>query len=158
MKKSILFIAIMSAFVFTSCKENAAEKVSEEKVAEAETRDANAGKFPVITFAEKEFDFGTITQGTKVEHVFKFTNTGEAPLVIVNAKSSCGCTVPSYPKEPVAPGDTAELLVKFNGSGKNQVSKTVTITANTETGKETIKIKAFVNPKAGAAAAGKTSK
>ncbi len=150
MKKSILIIAIMSAFVFTSCKENAADKVSEENVAEAADRDANAGKFPVITFAETEFDFGTIEQGTKVEHVFKFTNTGDAPLVIVDAKSSCGCTVPSYPKEPVAPGAEAELLVKFNGSGKNQVSKTVTITANTEAGKETLKIKAFVNPKEGA--------
>ncbi len=151
MKKSILIIAIMSAFVFTSCKENAAEKVSEEKVAEAADRDANSGKYPVITFAESEFDFGTIDQGTKVEHVFKFTNTGDAPLVIVDAKSSCGCTVPTYPKEPVAPGAEAELLVKFNGSGKNQVSKTVTITANTAAGKETIKIKAFVTPKEGAA-------
>ena len=100
-----------------------------------------------MEFAETEFDFGTIDQGTNVEHVFEFTNTGEAPLVIVNAKSSCGCTVPTYPKTPVEPGATAEMLVKFNGSGKNQVSKTVTITANTETGKETIKIKAFVNPK-----------
>ncbi len=152
MKKSILIIAIMSAFVFTSCKENAAEKVSEEKVAEAETRDAAVEKFPVISFNETEFDFGTIDQGTNVEHVFKFTNTGEAPLVIVNAKSSCGCTVPSFPKEPVAPGESAEMLVKFNGSGKNQVSKTVTITANTQAGKETIKIKAFVNPKEGAPA------
>ena len=151
MKKSILIIAIMSAFVFTSCKENAAEKVSEENVAEAADRDADAGKFPVITFNEKEFDFGTIDQGTKVEHIFKFKNTGDAPLVIVNAKSSCGCTVPSYPKGPIAPGAEAELLVKFNGSGKNQVSKTITITANTETGKETLKIKAFVNPKEGAA-------
>ncbi len=149
MKKSILIIAIMSAFVFTSCKENAAEKVSEENVAEAADRDANAGKFPVITFNEKEFDFGTIDQGTKVEHVFKFTNTGDAPLVIVNAKSSCGCTVPTYPKTPIAPGEEAELLVKFNGSGKNQISKTITITANTEAGKETLKIKAFINPKAG---------
>ncbi len=151
MKKSILLIAIMSAFVFTSCKENAAEKVSEEKVAEAADRDANSGKHPVLTFAESEFDFGTIDQGTKVEHVFKFTNTGDAPLVIVDAKSSCGCTVPVFPKEPVAPGAEAELLVKFNGSGKNQVSKTVTITANTAAGKETIKIKAFVTPKEGVA-------
>lgn len=139
----------MSAFVFTSCKENAVDKVSEEKVAEAADRDANAGKFPIITFAEKEFDFGTIDQGTKVEHVFKFTNTGDAPLVIVDAKSSCGCTVPTYPKTPIAPGEEAELLVKFNGSGKNQISKTVTITANTKAGKETLKIKAFINPKAG---------
>ena len=155
MKKSILIVAVLTAFIFTSCKENAADKVSEEKVAEAANRDANAGKFPIITFNEKEFDFGTINQGTKVEHVFKFKNTGDAPLVIVDAKSSCGCTVPSYPKTPVAPGEEAELLVKFNGSGKNQISKTVTITANTETGKETIKIKAFVNPKAGPS--GKTS-
>ncbi len=158
MKKSILIIAIMSAFVFTSCKENAADKVSEEKVAEAETRDADAGKHPVMKFDETEFDFGTIEQGTKVEHIFKFTNTGDAPLVIVNAKSSCGCTVPEYPKTPVAPGETAELLVKFNGSGKNQVNKTVTVTANTEAGKEVIKIKAFVNPKAGAPVKGGTSK
>lgn len=155
MKKLILIIALVSAFSFTSCKENAADKVSKEKVAEAETRDANAGKFPKMIFTETEFDFGTIDQGTPVEHLFEFTNTGEAPLVIVSAKSSCGCTVPTYPKTPVAPGDSAEMLVKFNGSGKNQVSKTVTVTANTETGKETIKIKAFVNPKAGS---GPTSK
>ena len=155
MKKLILIVAVISAFSFTSCKEDAAAKVSVEKVAEAETRDANAGKFPVMVFAETEFDFGTIDQGTPVEHVFKFTNTGDAPLVIVNAKSSCGCTVPTYPKTPVAPGDSAEMLVKFNGSGKNQVSKTVTVTANTETGKETIKIKAFVNPKAGSGPASK---
>ena len=151
MKNSIFIIAILSAFIFTSCKENAADKVNEENVEEAANRDANAGKFPKMVFSETEFDFGTIDQGTNVEHVFKFTNTGDAPLVIVDAKSSCGCTVPSYPKTPVAVGAEGELLVKFNGSGKNQVSKTVTITANTESGKETIKIKAFVNPKEGAA-------
>ena len=149
MKKLILIVAVISAFSFTSCKENAATKVSNEKVAEAETRDASASKFPKMIFTESEFDFGTINQGTAVEHVFKFTNTGEAPLVIVNAKSTCGCTVPSYPKTPIAPGDSAEMLVKFNGSGKNQVSKTVTITYNTLQGTETISIKAFVNPKAG---------
>ena len=147
MKNLILMIAVITAFTFTSCKDDAAAKVSKEKVEKAETRDANSGKFQKMEFAETEFDFGTIDQGTNVEHVFEFTNTGEAPLVIVNAKSSCGCTVPTYPKTPVEPGATAEMLVKFNGSGKNQVSKTVTITANTETGKETIKIKAFVNPK-----------
>ncbi|PQB03920.1 DUF1573 domain-containing protein [Aureitalea marina] len=153
MKKSILMLAIASVFAFTSCKENAADKVNEENVAAAADRDADAGKFPVMTFAETEFDFGEIAQGTNVEHVFKFENTGEAPLVIVDAKSSCGCTVPEYTKDPVAPGETGEMLVKFNGSGKNQVSKTVTITANTQAGKETIKIKAFVQPKDGAAGA-----
>lgn len=150
MKKSIFILAALVMVAFTSCKDNAADKVSEENVASAAERDANAGKFPVMEFAESEFDFGTIEQGAAQEHVFKFTNTGDSELIIVDAKSSCGCTVPEYTKQPVAPGATGEMLVKFNGSGKNQVSKTVTITANTKNGKETIKIKAFVNPKEGA--------
>lgn len=151
MKKSIFVLAVLSVFAFTSCKEKAADKVSEDNVAAAAERDAESGKFPIMTFAETEFDFGTIDQGTNVEHKFSFTNNGDAPLVIVDAKSSCGCTVPEFTKDPVAPGATGEMLVKFNGSGKNQVSKTVTITANTKAGKETIKIKAFVNPKEGTA-------
>ena len=150
MKKSIFILAAVALVAFTSCKENAADKVSEENVAAAAERDAEATKFPVMVFEESEFDFGTIDQGALQEHVFKFTNTGDADLIIVDAKSSCGCTVPEFTKDPVAPGDTGELLVKFNGSGKNQVSKTVTITANTKAGKETIKIKAFVKPKEGA--------
>ena len=157
MKKSILLVAILSAFAFSSCKDNAAEKVNDENVATAEARDAETGKFPAITFEEEVYDFGTIDQGTNVEHVFKFKNTGEAPLLIVNAKSSCGCTVPEYTKEPIAPGAEGQLLVKFNGSGQNQVSKTVTITTNTKAGVETLTIKAFVNPKAGAAAQTPTS-
>lgn len=154
MKNSILVVAVMALFAFTSCKKNAAESVSETNVTAAADRDSKAGEFPVMTFDEKQFDFGAITQGTPVEHIFKFTNTGKSNLVIVDAKSSCGCTVPTFTNEPVAPGGTGELLVKFNGSGKNQVSKTVTITANTEAGKETLLIKAFVNPKDGAATPG----
>ena len=150
MKKSILILAAVALVSFTSCKDNAADKVGEENVAAAAERDASSGKAPVMTFAETEFDFGTIDQGSLQEHVFKFTNTGDADLIIVDAKSSCGCTVPTFTKDPVAPGAEGEMLVKFNGSGKNQVSKTVTITANTAAGKETIKIKAFVTPKEGA--------
>jgi hypothetical protein len=150
MKKSIFILAAVALVAFTSCKENAADKVSEENVAAAAERDAESTKSPVMTFAETEFDFGTIDQGAPQEHVFTFTNTGDADLIIVDAKSSCGCTVPEFTKDPVAPGATGEMLVKFNGTGKNQVSKTVTITANTKAGKETIKIKAFVTPKEGA--------
>merc|ERR1712144_85119 len=102
-----------------------------------------------MTFQESEFDFGTIEKGTNGEHEFIFTNTGDAPLVIVNATSSCGCTVPEYSKEAVAPGEEGQLLVKYDGSGTNQVNKTITIVANTEKGKETLKIKAFVQPKDG---------
>ena len=152
MKKSVLIVAILSVFTFASCKDNAADKVNAENVATAEARDAESGKFPQITFEENQYDFGTIDQGTNVEHVFKFKNTGDAPLMIVNAKSSCGCTVPEYTKEPVAPGEGGQLLVKFNGSGQNQVNKTVTLTTNTKAGTETLTIKAFVTPKNGSTA------
>ncbi|WP_378185188.1 DUF1573 domain-containing protein [Aquimarina sp. W85] len=149
MKKGILILAGIFAMTIVSCKDNATKKVNEENVEIAAERDAKSTEFPVMTFAETEHDFGTINEGDVVEHTFSFTNTGKAPLVIVNAKGSCGCTVPSYPTEPIAPGATGEMLVKFNSSGKpNQQNKTVTITANTETGKEVIKIKALVTPKA----------
>lgn len=137
----------MAAFTFFSCKDNAADKVKDENVATAAERDADSGKFPVMKFQEEEFDFGTIDQGTHVEHTFRFTNTGDAPLTIVDAKSSCGCTVPTWTKTPINPGDSGELLVKFDGSGQNQVTKTITVTSNTQEGTEQLRIKAFVNPK-----------
>ena len=153
MKKGILILAGIFAMSLFSCKQNAADKVNEEQVTEAAERDAKAGDFPVMEFTEVEHDFGTINEGDIAEHKFMFKNTGKTPLVISNAKGSCGCTVPEWPKEPVAPGATAELLVKFNSKGKpNQQQKTVTITANTETGKEKIKIKAMVTPDPEAAA------
>lgn len=99
-------------------------------------------------FAKTEHDFGSINQGDAVEYKFKFTNTGNEPLVIEDAKGSCGCTVPSYPKEPVAPGAEGEILVKFNSAGKEgQNSKTVTLTANTEPISTILTIKANVEVK-----------
>ena len=147
MKKGILLLAVVAAMAFTSCKENAADKVKAENVEEAAERDAQAAAYPEVTFDETEHDFGTIDQGTNVEHTFTFTNTGEAPLVITNATSSCGCTVPEFTREPIAPGEKGELLVKFDGTGQNQVTKTINITTNTEAGREQLKIKAFVSPR-----------
>jgi hypothetical protein len=81
-------------------------------------QDAAPTNAPVITFEESSKDFGDITQGDKVEHVFKLENTGKAPLVISNVAATCGCTVPNWPKEPIAPGKTAEIKVTFNSAGK----------------------------------------
>ncbi len=98
-----------------------------------------------IQFEKTEHDFGKIKQGDEAEYKFKFTNTGKEPLIIENAQGSCGCTVPSYPKEPVAPGASGEILVKFNSAGKsNAQQKTVTLTANTEPIQTVLTIKAFV--------------
>lgn len=144
MKKGILMIAAMGAMLFTSCKDDASSKVKAENVETAADRDSKDVVYPVLAFEEEEFDFGTIQQNAAQEHVFTFTNTGQAPLVITNATSTCGCTVPTFTKEPIAPGETGEMLVKFNGSGQGQVTKTVTVTANTEAGTEQVRIKAFV--------------
>lgn len=157
MKKALLTLSVFSILAFVSCKENASSKVNSDNVAEAAERDEAGKQVPVMSFEKEEHDFGTIEQGTPQETVFKFTNTGNAPLIITNATSSCGCTVPDPPKDPIAPGETGELVVKFNGSGQNQVTKNITVNANTEKGSEILRIKAFVNPK-GAAPVGPVSK
>ncbi|WP_420602445.1 DUF1573 domain-containing protein [Flagellimonas sp.] len=156
MKKitTVLSLILVVALVGVSCKDKAASKIVADNVESATDRDEAQKQLPIMSFEKSEHDFGTIAQGAAQETVFKFTNTGNAPLIITNASSSCGCTVPEYPKNtPIAPGDSGELKVKFNGSGQNQVTKTVTVTANTEKGTELLRIKAFVNPK-GAAPAG----
>lgn len=144
MKKVILGLGALCMIAFTSCKDNAADKVKSENVAVAAERDANAGDFPVISFDKTEHDFGTIQDGTPVETTFKYTNTGNSMLVVSNIKSTCGCTVPSNWTKEVAPGATGEFSVKFNGKGNGKVTKSVTMTTNTEKGTEQLRIMAFV--------------
>jgi hypothetical protein len=152
MKKIILGLIAVLTVSFVSCNKDAADKVKSENVEAATQRDAKEVYYPTMDFEEKNYDFGTINEGDVVEHTFKFTNNGDAPLVITSARGSCGCTVPTYTKEPVQPGESGEMLVKFNSRGrKNQQNKTVTITANTESGKETLQIKSFVTPDPNAA-------
>ncbi|WP_296621071.1 DUF1573 domain-containing protein [Marivirga sp.] len=113
------------------------------------------GPLPKMEFSEKVHDFGRITEGDVVTKVFTFKNTGEAPLIISDATSSCGCTVPSYTDKPIAPGEEGELEVKYNSRGKkNQDNKVVRITANTWPATNNITIKAFVEPKADNTGAG----
>lgn len=147
MRKSLILIAIAATFVFLSCKDSAVNKIDLENVVVAEQRDENMDVFPKISFVEKEFDFGEIIQGTHVSHLFKFTNTGNAPLVITGARSSCGCTIPEYTKEPIMPGEKGDLLVRFDGSGRGVVNKTITLLTNTEGVNETLRIKANVKIK-----------
>ena len=157
MKKVILGLSALCLVAFTSCKEDASSKIKSENVTQAAERDAADVSFPVLSFDKTEHDFGEIENGTPVETVFSYTNTGQAPLVITDIKSTCGCTVPQdWSKEPLAPGETSQFTVKFNGKGKNKVSKTVTVTANTEQGKETVKITAFIKPDPNEAATPKT--
>jgi len=117
-----------------------------------ETATVPTGPTTTIQFAETEFDFGTVDQGKAVTHVFKFKNTGSEPLVINSAKASCGCTVPSWPKEPIAPGKEGQLSVQFDTKGKSGVqNKKVTITANTNPQQTFVYMKGTVNAPQGAA-------
>lgn len=99
-----------------------------------------------MKFEKSLHDFGSVKSTSENKYNFQFTNTGDAPLVISNARGSCGCTVPNYPKTPIAPGETGEIEVIY--SPKNQSgpqTKTVTITANTQPASTVLTIKADVS-------------
>ena len=115
----------------------------------------NDGPTASIEFSNGEFEFGTIQQGDIVEHTYEFTNTGDVPLIIENASASCGCTVPDWPKEPIAPGAQGKINVKFDSKGKSGVqNKQVTIRANTNPNFTKVSLKGTVNtPESGPVAA-----
>jgi len=81
-----------------------------------------------IGFSKTEYDFGTIKSGSPVSHEFEFKNDGTAPLVLTNVKASCGCTTPSWPKEPIAPGETGKISATYNNAGAGNFNKSVTVT------------------------------
>ena len=96
-----------------------------------------SGPITKIEFEEEVFDFGEVMDGDKVKHEYKFKNTGTEPLIISNAKGSCGCTVPSWPREPIPAGEEGVIMVQFDSKNKGKVggspqSKRVTLTANTD--------------------------
>lgn len=89
---------------------------------------------PVLTLEKSTHEFGDIYQGDVVEHTFKFTNTGNQPLLITNIATSCGCTTPQWPRDPIMPGGKGELKVGFNSAGKmNKQTKVLPITSNSVT-------------------------
>ena len=138
MKKiSIILIAIIT-LASMSCKENnktgegkygidnpiTAENVNDETIA--------TEGLPVMTFNETEYNFGTVIQGEKVSHKFKFTNTGKGNLVISSVKPSCGCTSPKWSREPIKPGEEGYIELTFDSSNKTGIqNKNVRIAANT---------------------------
>ena len=170
--KSVLFV-FLGLFLLSSCNSvSAEEKALREKAKSKLTNPTqpnkpniadkdrinknNDNKIAVdpnrptttIQFDKEKYSFGTINEGEKAKHSFSFTNVGTEPLIIQNAKASCGCTVPTYSKEPVAPGATGVIDVVFDSKGRpGKTSKTVTITANTEPVKTILSITGEVKKK-----------
>ena len=127
-----------AAVMFVSCKgdktNNGDTSVPTDVVnipSTASGEAAEPGSQPKITFEKDKHDFGKITAGEKVSYSFKFKNTGGSDLVISSAKGSCGCTVPDYPKAPIAPGAEGKIDVVFDSSGKSgKEQKSVTVVTN----------------------------
>jgi hypothetical protein len=101
-------------------------------------------KVAKIEFKETTIDYGTIDKGANGLRVFEFTNTGDAPLVITKVTASCGCTIPTKPKEPIMPGATGKIEVKYDTNRVMPFRKTITVVSNAETPTTSIKIKGTV--------------
>ena len=155
MKKS-LFLIIMIAFTWTSCKNDSggvqeirgggpnSDLIRNPATANMPT---DTNQLARIVFEQPEYDFGTVKEGEVVTQTFKFTNVGKVPLTILKCRSSCGCTVPEWPEEPILPGGTNVISAKFNTEGKsNEQKKVITVTANTYPNESKVVIKGIVTP------------
>lgn len=101
-------------------------------------------KVAKIDFKTDTIDYGTIEKGANGIRVFEFTNTGEAPLIVSKVSSSCGCTVPKWSKDPILPGKTGEIQVKYDTNRVNPIRKTITVISNADTPTVALKIKGLV--------------
>lgn len=142
--KNFLTIITLS-FFFSACNESASSKINPNNKSSIQ-KESN---YAEITFDRVFHDFGLVSEGEIVKTIFKFTNTSENDLYIVDAMGSCGCTVPKYPKNvPIKPGGTGEIEVNFDTNGRPDLQqKMVKVSANTPTGGQLLRIQAFVEPK-----------
>jgi len=134
----LIFWILVSLFIM-SCNSD----TTQPKVVKVEEKDE---AYPKLKFSKIEHDFGVITQGNVVKEIFQFTNVGDVPFIITNAKTSCGCTVPEYPKNiPIASQETGEITVQFDTKGKlGQQNKAITVFSNVKGGKTVLRIYANV--------------
>ena len=139
MKKIVYLLVGLLAFAGTAMAQDL------EAEPEKTTITLTPSGTPVLALEQTEFDFGTITQGDIVTHVFSFVNEGSAPLVISDISTPCGCTVPEWSKEPIAPGASGAITLKFDSKGKmgNQI-KTCTIMYNSEKSPDFITLRGAV--------------
>lgn len=136
MKKVLLTFGLLAFIAGGVAAQTTATPAGETKVV-----NPNA---PTITFDSEVVDYGTIEQGADGVREFKFTNNGKEPLIISNARGSCGCTVPTWPKEPIKPGESSVIKVKYDTKRLGAINKSVTITSNAATPTKVVRIKGKV--------------
>lgn len=139
MKKSLLTLALVSIAGMTAFAQGkklqpkATDTKATTTTTTTNTATSTTSSTNTMKFKEETFDFGTLQQGAPAVHEFVFTNVGTEPIMIQNAKGSCGCTVPSYSKEPVAPKETGSIKVSYDSKRVGPINKTVTVTSNVGT-------------------------
>ena len=132
MKRLISTLVLVFAFVLgANAQSNKAEQKSNAAQAE-------------ISFEKLEHDYSRVEQGGNGVTEFKYKNTGKVPLMLSKVRSSCGCTVPSWSKEPLMPGQTGTITVKYNTNNVGQINKSITVESNASTGRVVLKIKGEV--------------
>ena len=141
MKKALLSLAFIVLFISVNAQRIEGPKPEVQKKTETNTQ-ADA----TIDFESKVIDYGTIENKSDGARKFVFKNNGSEPLVIKNAKGSCGCTVPTWPREPIAPGATGEIGVKYDTKRVGRFTKTITLTTNADKKPVILTIKGEVKP------------
>jgi hypothetical protein len=106
---------------------------------------ANPASKAILSLESDVVDYGTIDQGGEPLRLAKFKNTGTEPLIISGAKGSCGCTVPNWPKEPIMPGETSQIEIRYDTKRVGAINKTVTVTSNDPAGKHVIRVIGTIN-------------
>ena len=140
MKKIFIAVALLATLV--SCTNNESKNEDVENTTEVVSATEDLG---IIEFENPVFEFGTVKEGAVVDHVFKFKNTGKAPVILAQVSASCGCTTPDYTKDPILPGKEGEIKVSFNSQGQVGLQqKIVTIASNAETPAMTVQLKGTV--------------
>lgn len=146
MKKLLSLLVITAVFSVAAHAQADQKAVPAVKAAPAAPaavapENPNAGDF---TFTEETHDFGKIPKGTPVVTEFSFNNNGKEPIVISNVQASCGCTTPSWPKEPILPGKSSVIKVQYNAANPGGFNKSITITSNAKSPTKVLYIKGTV--------------
>jgi len=156
--KNVSFFLALCVFAWLGCKSDGSDGVQEIRGGDgpnsALIRNPVSADIPLdtnklarISYTEETYNFGEVLEGTVVEHTFQFKNTGKVPLTILNARSSCGCTIPEWPKEQIPPGGSGAISAKFNTEGKSKDQrKWVYVTANTYPNETKVLLEGMVLP------------
>lgn len=147
MKRIFSALFFLLSFSLVATAQSTEKKVETKEASQERTQVATDKVGPKLEFETETVDFGTIAQDSEPFRTIKIKNVGDEPLLITNARGSCGCTVPTVPKKPIAPGESAEMKVRYDTKRLGAINKTVTLTTNEKNAMKTIRVVGKIQPK-----------